>query len=354
MSLISLENFPSSPLGKNGFPWMPEENLPLPNLPHLPKITLITPSFNQGQFLEETIRSVLLQNYPNLEYIIVDGGSTDNSVEIIRKYEKWISHWTSEPDQGQSHALNKGLALATGDIFNWVNSDDLLAPGALLAVARAFGQQPETEVICGRFTMFSENSRRNRLRMEIFPSLEKTLIFGSVSPCCMYWRLPVLTSLGELDERLDHCMDLELWHRYVEKFGVEHFRFFEENLAFFRLHHASKTISRMGRSHVERCNLQRSILQSVHPSHPWLKAISKLGLPACYERCWDFPTIDANAFALLSMQNMLQSFPLNFNRLDFFRLFFQCLLHSTCRGWSLWQIPLRRWKHQFSKLLHSA
>jgi glycosyltransferase involved in cell wall biosynthesis len=94
---------------------------------HLPKISIVTPSFNQGMFLEKTILSVLEQGYPNLEYIIIDGGSSDNSVEIIKKYEKHLAYWESEPDQGQSHAINKGFERATGEIFGWLNSDDWYA-----------------------------------------------------------------------------------------------------------------------------------------------------------------------------------------------------------------------------------
>jgi glycosyltransferase involved in cell wall biosynthesis len=98
----------------------------------------VTPSFNQGDYLEEAIRSVLLQGYPNLNYIVIDGGSEDHSREVIQRYEDWISHWESEPDEGQSHALNKGFARADGELYAYLNSDDLYEPGALFAVAEAF------------------------------------------------------------------------------------------------------------------------------------------------------------------------------------------------------------------------
>jgi glycosyltransferase involved in cell wall biosynthesis len=98
---------------------------------NLPKITIITPSYNQGEFLEDTFRSVLDQNYPNLEYFVVDGGSTDNSVDIIKRYTEHFDWWVSEKDRGQSHAINKGLERATGDIVTWLNSDDFFYPGAL-------------------------------------------------------------------------------------------------------------------------------------------------------------------------------------------------------------------------------
>ena len=96
----------------------------------LPRITIVTPSFNQGQYLEQTIRSVLNQDYPNVEYIIMDGGSRDNSAEIIKKYSDFLARWESEPDRGQAHAINKGMEYASGDILCWINSDDWYVPGA--------------------------------------------------------------------------------------------------------------------------------------------------------------------------------------------------------------------------------
>ncbi|MEI9912662.1 MAG: glycosyltransferase family 2 protein [Bacteroidota bacterium] len=108
----------------------------------LPGITIITPSFNQGRFIEETILSVIEQGYPNLEYIIMDGGSKDETVEVIKKYNSRISYWVSEKDNGQSDAINKGLHKATGDIINWINSDDQLVPGSLWIIAQHFIDNP--------------------------------------------------------------------------------------------------------------------------------------------------------------------------------------------------------------------
>ena len=109
---------------KIGWPWSSENSVDAQVSlvdREYPKITVLTPNYNYGHYLEETIRSVLLQGYPNLEYIIIDGGSTDNSIEVIKKYESWLTYWVSEPDRGQTHAINKGLEKATGEIFNWIN-----------------------------------------------------------------------------------------------------------------------------------------------------------------------------------------------------------------------------------------
>src|SRR6476646_3760457 len=119
---LTVEDLPLPPPDKTGWPWT-EQAEPLPKYTPYdfkwPRISVVTPSYNQSQFLEETIRSVLLQGYPDMEYIIIDGGSTDNSIEIIKKYEKFLAHWVSEPDRGQSHAINKGFKECTGEYIAW-------------------------------------------------------------------------------------------------------------------------------------------------------------------------------------------------------------------------------------------
>ena len=146
---ISLSLFSPS---KTGWPWS-EQSKQLPktmkNGKLWPKISIVTPSFNQVQFIEETIRSVILQNYPNLEYIIIDGGSTDGSVEIIKKYEKYLTYWVSEPDSGQSEAINKGWKIATGDIIAWLNSDDMYMPYALSTIASMYAANPDKIIFQG-------------------------------------------------------------------------------------------------------------------------------------------------------------------------------------------------------------
>src|SRR5258708_33872657 len=145
-----------------GWPWTTKSK-PLPNLTKnghpWPRISIVTPSYNQGQFLEETLRSVLLQGYPNLEYIIMDGGSSDNSAEIIEKYAPQLAYWESKPDSGQTHAINKGLKRSTGTIMGWLNSDDILLPKSLCRIAETFSAQPSTMIATGFRKVYDAQSR---------------------------------------------------------------------------------------------------------------------------------------------------------------------------------------------------
>src|SRR5262245_22024528 len=147
----TLRDLPTLPPGKVGWPWT-EESRRLPDEMAdgrpWPRITVVTPSFNQGHFLEETIRSILLQGYPELEYFVLDGGSTDSSVDTIKRYSRWLTYWASEPDRGQSAAINRGLRMGSGSHATWTNSDDLLCKVALVdhAVTREF---TDCVVYCG-------------------------------------------------------------------------------------------------------------------------------------------------------------------------------------------------------------
>jgi hypothetical protein len=140
----TVATLPPPPPGREGWPWTDSEEVPaIPDRTGgWPRITIVTPSYNQSPYLEETIRSVLLQGYPELEYIVIDGGSTDSSVDILRRYEGWLTHWVSERDNGQSEAINKGFARASGKIHGYLNSDDAYRPNALVRVAAAFLHDP--------------------------------------------------------------------------------------------------------------------------------------------------------------------------------------------------------------------
>jgi len=152
MATPSLSDLPPPPDGRTGWPWTkmpPEFPTAQSNGDPWPKVSIVTPSYNQGQFIEETIRSVLLQGYPNVEYVVMDGGSTDETVGILKKYDPWIDTWESRPDDGQSDAINRGFRQTSGEIYNWLNSDDLLEPGALNVVGRLFSMPENIDWLTG-------------------------------------------------------------------------------------------------------------------------------------------------------------------------------------------------------------
>lgn len=205
-----------------------------------PRITIITPSYNQGRFIEETILSVLSQEYPNLEYIIMDGGSTDNTVEIIKKYADRISYWVSEKDSGQSNAINKGLRMATGEIINWLNSDDLLQPGALAAMAKYFTANPEAIIVHGRIEYFGNTKNYYSVNLPA-----KDLETRYAAHICMpqpaaFFRKKLIDEQGLLDESLHFSMDTDLFMRAGLHYSLVQV---EDVIAKFRLHGDSKSVS---------------------------------------------------------------------------------------------------------------
>lgn len=208
----------------------------------LPRISVVTPSYNQGQFLEQTIQSVLGQNYPNLEYMVVDGGSKDNSVEVIKRYEHRLAWWASEKDEGQSDAINKGFRRSTGDILAWLNSDDLYCPGALARVAQFFHDHPECDAVIGDQESIDKQGRVVDLKKVVPVTFRRTLYSACAVPqpstfiTRKAWELT-----GDVDATLQYQMDFEYFLRMQAK-GVR-FGLIKEALARFRLHGDSKTVS---------------------------------------------------------------------------------------------------------------
>jgi len=207
----------------------------------LPLISIVTPSYNQAQFLEETILSVLNQGYPNVEYIVIDGGSTDGSVEIIRKYEARLAHWVSEPDQGQYDALQKGFARSTGDLLGWLNSDDVYLPGALLSVGQAYAQHPGS-CIAGPVVDFDMRSGHMTLVPQFGITLENLVKFWeqqySWHQPGLFWPHSAYQLVGGLNRSLDYAMDHDLVCRLLQHCQVV---YVGKPIARFRLHDTSKT-----------------------------------------------------------------------------------------------------------------
>jgi glycosyltransferase involved in cell wall biosynthesis len=181
-----------------------------------PRITIVTPSYNQAPFLEATIRSVLLQGYPNLQYIVMDGGSTDGSVEILRHYAGVLSHWQSAPDRGHASAVNGGFALATGDVMGWLNSDDMYHPGALRSIARIFDDCPAVRWVQALASFWSADGDCVRVEPRR-PWSRSRVLYGDyawIQQESTFWRRSLWDAAGPLDESVVYALDFELWIRF--------------------------------------------------------------------------------------------------------------------------------------------
>ncbi len=225
---------------KRGWPWDEEvkDNVYSSKI-QWPKISIVTPSYNQGKFIEETIRSILLQNYPNLEYIIIDGGSKDDTVEIIKKYEKWITFWVSEKDKGQANAINKGIDKCTGEIFNWINSDDYLATNALANIVEAF---KSGYTVAGKVYNFYDNDpefkdiiENKALTGNQFIALKST--FHQPGIWC---DLSNIKATGKFQENSSYYFDRIFFTTYFVKFKKVIYT--DQVLIHFRYHENSKTL----------------------------------------------------------------------------------------------------------------
>lgn len=247
-SRATLADLPPPPAGASGWPWT-AQGAPIPaTRPDggaWPKIAIVTPSLNQASFLEKTIRSVLLQGYPSLDYRIVDGGSRDGSTDIIRKYEAWLTDWSSAADRGQSDAINKGFDAARGDILGWLNSDDFLAPGALAKVAAGLDGARAANV--GALVGAADKiDAAGKVKFSVQPGAigRDSLLYwwrgeNFMQPACFFTR-DAWDHAGPLRLDLDYAMDLALWLRISERFG---FRTIDDTLAFATIHADAKTVA---------------------------------------------------------------------------------------------------------------
>lgn len=238
-----------------------------------PTITIVTPSYNQGRFLEETIRSVLLQGYPKLEYLVMDGGSTDHSIEIIKKYEPWLTHWVSETDEGQADAIRKGFSLAKGQVMAWINSDDYYEPDALWRVAHIFAKNPKLAFVNGDVNRVNENGRFQQRIFAMRPSAFFAANLGRhgwPQQGC-FWRRTVYIEVGGIDPTLQFCMDKDLFVRLVSAGTGQ--RVPGPPLANFRFHPRSKSSTLQAVAKTETAAIIEKYGETNWSSHPRLMSV---------------------------------------------------------------------------------
>jgi glycosyltransferase involved in cell wall biosynthesis len=239
---IHLKDLPVPPPEKTGWPWTEgTECLPdlMPDGRKWPRISIVTPSYNYGQFIEETIRSVLLQGYPNLEYIIIDGGSTDNTVEIIQKYENYLTYWVSELDEGQTDAINKGYLYCTGDIFAWINADDAYTKSALQMVSKYY-LMGYTFIAGSSLTIYVDGSTEivNSVPFD-FARYLKFWIYCALPQVSVFVAKKISDNCFPLDKSLYYLMDYQFFLRVLSQRPKSAYT--NEIWSRFRFHGKNKT-----------------------------------------------------------------------------------------------------------------
>jgi glycosyltransferase involved in cell wall biosynthesis len=204
------------------------------------RVSLVTPSYNQVKYIEETIQSVLSQHYPDIEYIIVDGGSTDGTVDIIKKYENKLAYWVSEKDKGQTDAINKGFARAKGDILAWINSDDCYEPGAVSAAVKFLQEHPHVGMVYGDCNFINQSGKvigKFNAAQTDYRLIRQGYVH--IPQQAMFFRADLWKQVGPLDPSFYFAMDYDLWTRIAARSEI---RYVPQTWANFRLHTSGKTI----------------------------------------------------------------------------------------------------------------
>ncbi|MGV3774365.1 MAG: glycosyltransferase family 2 protein [Verrucomicrobiales bacterium] len=209
-----------------------------------PLISIVTPTYNQAAWIRQTIDSVLSQDYQNFEFWVIDGGSTDETLSILRSYKKDSRlKWISEKDRGQSHAINKGIEHCRGEIFNWINSDDYFEPGCFRKVADGFARDRTLNLFTGNCRKFEDKTGETNgyLQLELKGNPEETLAIGRYCQPSTFWKLSILKEWGGVREDLHCAMDFHIWARYLVQFGLSGIHQVKDALAHYREHTSSKS-----------------------------------------------------------------------------------------------------------------
>jgi glycosyltransferase involved in cell wall biosynthesis len=265
----TVSTLPPAPPAKTGWPWTSGvQSRTVRKTDGWPRLSIVTPSFNQGRFIEQTIRSVLLQNYPNLEYIVMDGRSTDETQAVLEKYGDFLSYCRSTPDKGQADALRQGFALASGEILAWINADDFYEPGVFLRAARFFADHKDTVFASGDVNLVDEDGVLIRKLYAMHPSRFFAANLGQhgwPQQGC-FWRRGAYEAVGGIDADYQFCMDLDLFVRLVE-YGKGR-RLPGGPVANFRQHAASKTATQQSMLQQEKARVITRYGRSFWSSKP--------------------------------------------------------------------------------------
>ncbi len=240
------------------------------------KVSIITPSYNQGIYLEDNITSIYNQDYPEVEHIIIDGGSKDDSVSVLEKHHDKLKYWISEPDKGQTDAINKGLKIATGDIITWINSDDQLTPGALTKVMEHFSKNHNVDLIHGKTILFTSKGKETISQGNYLQGLPQAYLSGMTFPQpSSFFTKKALDAVGLPDEKLSFGMDYDLFLRMALEFE---FLMVEDIYSKYLLHDASKTMSAPVKFADEWASIFSKLLRSWNSSAPQISVMKELGL----------------------------------------------------------------------------
>jgi len=336
-----LEDLPPPSLGKTGWPWTEEcKQIPetMPGDKIWPKVSIVMPSYNQADFIEESIRSVLLQGYPDLELIIIDASSTDGTLGIIRKYEKWLSYWVSEPDHGQSNAINKGLAKCTGELFNWQNCDDILVPDSLAIMAKTMVDHPEAGYAYGYAIIVDENRKflfERKIQFDdqtgLIVNLESyiTALISGIQPGSLM-KLELVNRVGGIDEELDYVMDTDLGLRLTL---VKPFLCVDEPVVYARSHPNAKTYLYNSKRAKERLLIARKLFKDNSMPTGYSK-LKRKAFATAHEYAWKnyvVSKVDWRAYRHAVMVDVYS------RRID-------------CRKWAIWRILCLKLREMFAKM----
>ncbi len=214
-------------------------------LSETPRISVVVPSYNQGEYLEETLLSILSQGYPDLELIVMDGGSTDDSVAIIRRYQEQIAFWRSHKDGGQSAAISEGFARATGEILAWLNSDDCYEPGTLARIAEVFRRRPEVVLVYGDYFVVRESGQKVLKRKVSCDFKVMAHAYLMIPQPSAFWTRAAYEAVGGLDVTLRYVMDYDFFLKMAKSYRADRIVHVREPLSAFRLHQGSKSVSEM-------------------------------------------------------------------------------------------------------------